>query len=77
MEGLFFALDGCRLPSNASKEWSGKIGDFKNRKAKLEGKIEELLSQQITADKGDSEGEIGPGGTNRDKQIALFTTWRR
>ena len=23
--GTFFALDGCKLPSNASKEWNGKI----------------------------------------------------
>jgi transposase/IS5 family transposase len=68
--GTFFALDGCRLPSNASREWSGKVGDFKKRKEKLEGKVEELLSQQITADRGDSEDDIGPRGTNRDKQIA-------
>jgi len=68
--GTFFALDGCRLPSNASKEWSGKVGAFKKRKEKLEGKVKELLSQQITADRGDREDDISPGGTNRDKQIA-------
>lgn len=68
--GTFFALDGCRLPSNASKEWSGKIGEFKKRKEKLEGRVEELLSQQIMADKSDSEDDIGPDRTNRDRQIA-------
>jgi transposase len=41
--GTFFALDGCRLPSNESKEWSRKIADFKRRKEKLECKVEELL----------------------------------
>ena len=26
--GTFFALDGCKLPSNASREWTGTIGDL-------------------------------------------------
>ena len=26
--GTFFALDGCKLPSNASKDWSGKHADL-------------------------------------------------
>jgi transposase len=34
--GTFFAFDGCKLPSNASKEWSGKISDLKRRKEKIE-----------------------------------------
>ena len=33
--GTFFALDGCKLPSNASKEWSGKISDLKRKKDKI------------------------------------------
>jgi len=35
-----FAVDGCRLPSNASKEWSGTKADFKNKCIKLEKAIE-------------------------------------
>jgi transposase len=27
--GEMFAIDGCKLPSNASKEWSGKIAELK------------------------------------------------
>jgi transposase len=30
--GTFFAIDGCKLSSNASKEWSGKIKDLKKKK---------------------------------------------
>ena len=30
--GTFFALDGCKLVSNASKEWSGTIGDLRRKK---------------------------------------------
>ena len=29
--GEMFAIDGCKLPSNASKEWSGKIVDLKRK----------------------------------------------
>jgi transposase len=31
--GDMFAIDGCKLPSNASKEWSGTLEDFRRKKA--------------------------------------------
>jgi len=37
-----FAVDGCKLPSNASKEWSGTKADFKNKALKLEKAIEHV-----------------------------------
>ena len=40
-----FAIDGCKLPSNASKEWSGTKEDFIERKNSLDKKIKELLSK--------------------------------
>lgn len=30
--GTMFAIDGCKLPSNASKEWSGTKADFIKKK---------------------------------------------
>jgi transposase len=48
--GTFFALDGCKLPSNASKEWSGKISNLKKKQDKLEQKVQRLLKEQIEAD---------------------------
>jgi hypothetical protein len=30
-----FALDGCKLPSNAAKEWSGTRSDFENKRIKI------------------------------------------
>jgi len=33
--GEMFAIDGCKLPSNASKEWSGTIEHLKKRKERL------------------------------------------
>jgi transposase len=37
--GSFFALDGCKMASNASKRWSGKIKDLKKKKQKIERKL--------------------------------------
>jgi hypothetical protein len=34
--GTMFALDGCKLPSDASKEWSGTIVDLRTKKEKIE-----------------------------------------
>ena len=34
--GTMFALDGCKLPSNASKEWSGTVAELRKKKAKIE-----------------------------------------
>lgn len=49
--GTEFALDGLKLPSNASKKWSGKIDNLKGKKEKLEEKVRQLLTAQIEADK--------------------------
>jgi transposase/IS5 family transposase len=70
--GTFFALDGCKLPSNASKEWSGKISDLVRKKEKMEKRITELLKRQVEADKKEDEREKGKDifrGLNRTKQV--------
>jgi transposase len=41
--GSFFAIDGCKMASNASKQWSGKIKDLQKRKEKIERKITALV----------------------------------
>ena len=53
--GTFFALDGCKLPSNASKEGSGTISDLEKKRDKLEGKVRDLLRQQIESDRRDDD----------------------
>src|SRR5665811_330858 len=42
--GTSFALDGLKLPSNASKHWSGTHAELKRKKEKLEEKIEKLIN---------------------------------
>ena len=70
--GTFFALDGCKLPSNASRQWSGTISDFQRKREKIEKKVKQLLEKQVEADKKGDEDEGGgssSGGSNRRKQI--------
>ena len=65
--GTFFALDGLKLPSNASKRWSGTLSDISRKKEKIEQKVKQLLQEQITADqKGPTDL---PEASSREKQI--------
>jgi transposase len=41
--GTEFAIDGCKISSNASKEWSGTFSDLKKKKEKLEQTITFLI----------------------------------
>jgi transposase len=65
--GSFFALDGVKLPSNASKESSGRISDLEKKKNKIEQKVKRLLKEQIAADKDDDDDFSGP--SMRERQI--------
>jgi len=65
--GTFFALDGLKLPGNASKRWSGTLSDIRKKQEKIEKKVKGLLEEQISTDKEDHEGFIDP--LSRQKQI--------
>jgi transposase len=45
-----FAVDGCKLPSNASKEWSGTKGDLKKKKEKMEKAIRQIVKRHREVD---------------------------
>ena len=49
-----FAIDGCKMPSNASKEWSGTREDFEKKKEKTEKTIKYILKKHRTEDKDES-----------------------
>ena len=68
--GTMFALDGCKLPSNASKEWSGTFPDLQKKKQKIETKVAQLLAEQMQADRGQDEPP-GPraSGPSRQQQV--------
>ncbi|OPY79955.1 MAG: hypothetical protein A4E65_01683 [Syntrophorhabdus sp. PtaU1.Bin153] len=43
-----FAIDGVKLPSNASKEWSGAKEELANKKQKMEKVIRRLMQDRFT-----------------------------
>jgi hypothetical protein len=61
IQGKMFAIDGCKLPSNASKEWSGTKAELQKKYEKIKmvsGKIiakhrlnDKLGSEELAADK--------------------------
>ena len=59
-EGLIgrqmFAVDGVKLPSNASKARSGRRADFEREAAKMQAQVEKLLQAHRAAD---AQGEAG------------------
>ena len=61
-----FAVDGVKLPSNASKEWSGTRGDFEKKIAKMERAVEHLVRRHRDAD---AAGDEEPLRVARGKQI--------
>ena len=63
--GEMFALDGCKLPSNASKECSGKIDELKKKKDKLEKYIERVIKMHKELD---DEEKAHPYGKVAKKQ---------
>ncbi len=67
LAGTFFALDGLKLPSNASKRWSGTLSEIGKKKEKIEHKVKQLLEEQISADQ-DSHTDLSDS-SSREKQI--------
>jgi hypothetical protein len=48
--GEVFALDGCKLPSNASKEWTGTHNELRRKHAKLAATIDRLVADHQASD---------------------------
>ena len=71
--GTLFALDGCKLPSNASMRKSGKVSDLEKKRERIEKRVEQLLKEQVDTDKRDDDDEGDAGGSsgisNENKQI--------
>lgn len=66
-----FAIDGCKLPSNASKEWSGTKADFKKKVEKMETAIERMLEKHQSQD--ESQVDLD----ERDKENRYIETLRK
>jgi len=64
-----FAIDGCKMPSNASKEWSGTKGELKKKQAKMERAVRYLVAKHREMD---LEAGSNPVVEREQKQIATL-----
>jgi transposase len=62
--GTHFSLDGLKLSSNASKEWSGKFDDLKKKQETLNRKVKEAVREHRALDKK----ERGKASTDRERR---------
>ena len=63
--GTLFALDGCKLSSNASPQWSRTVSELREKRIKLEERVKDLLKEHEDEDQKDSSDNR----SYREKQI--------
>ena len=66
--GTRFSLDGLKLSSNASKEWSGTFADLKKKQETLERKVKEAVREHRRLDKKD-RSKSSTDRKRREKRI--------
>jgi len=52
-----FALDGCKMPSNAAKEWSGTFKELQRKRDKLQRQIQYYITEHKQLDKNESRDD--------------------
>lgn len=50
-----FAIDGCKLPTNASKQWSGTHAELEKKSKKMRARAERIINKHIEADSSKSQ----------------------
>lgn len=63
--GTHFSLDGLKLSSNASKEWSGKHSELQKKHEKLQEKVKEAVREHRAADRRGGD----PDKARREQRI--------
>ena len=53
-----FAVDGCKMPSNASKGWSGTRADFRKKAKRIERAINRLISTHHSNDRARTDKDV-------------------
>jgi transposase len=66
--GTHFSLDGLKLSSNASKEWSGTFSDLKKKQDALERKLKDAVNEHRIADERE-KGKSDSDQIRREKRI--------
>ncbi len=61
-----FAIDGCKIPADASKEWSGTHKDLRNKADKMKANAKRIVEKHLSQDSSQSNN-------NDNKQRELQT----
>jgi transposase len=64
-----FAIDGCKLPSNASKQWSGTHEELRDRQTKMEKAAREMVRRHRERD---AREQNGPVAEQDAKKLATY-----
>jgi transposase len=64
-----FAVDGCKLPSNASKQWSGTHQELRERQKKMERAAREIVRCHRERD---TQEQQGPVAEQEEKRLATY-----
>jgi transposase len=64
-----FAIDGCKLPANASKQWSGTLKELRHKQKKLEAAAKKIVARHQAQD---AEEKRSPVTVQEAKKRATY-----
>jgi len=64
-----FAIDGCKLPSNASKQWSGTHAELRHKQQKMEQAARAIVHRHRERDAREQQG---PMAEEEEKKLATY-----
>src|SRR6266487_355519 len=64
-----FAIDGCKLPSNASKEWSGTHEELRKKQQKYEAATKKIVARHQDRD---AKEKLSPMAEQDDNKLATY-----
>lgn len=64
-----FAIDGCKLPSNASKQWSGTLKELRRKQKKLQAAAQKIVVRHQAQD---AKEKLAPVAAQDEKKRATY-----
>lgn len=64
-----FAIDGCKLPSNASKQWSGTLKELRHKQKKLKAAAQKIVARHQAQD---AQEKLSPVVAQEEKKRATY-----
>jgi len=71
--GDMFAIDGCKMASNASKEWSGTIKEMNKKHKKIDRAVRRMISKHRDEDEGSQVNDH----SRREAELKNIETLRK